>query len=76
MTKKDPHSKFGAAPPERATPGTPRERRVAPPPNPRRPRLVPDIHGNELRDLFEFFPDLPRPRRPAGRIPLRRPRLR
>jgi hypothetical protein len=76
MTKKDPHTKFGEAPAERATANSPRERGVGPPPNPRKPRLVPDIHGNELRDLFEFFPDLPRPRRPHGRMPLRRPRLR
>jgi len=38
----------------------PPERGVAPSPNPRKPRLVRDVHGNELKDLFEFFPDLPR----------------
>jgi hypothetical protein len=80
MTKKDPHTKFGAAPAGKAPPEhasrAPRRRGVAPPPNPRKPRLVPDIHGNELRDLFDFFPDLPRPRRPSGRVPLRRPRRR
>lgn len=41
-------------------------------PNPRRPNVVPDIDGNELRDLFRLFPDLPRVPRPASRIPLRR----
>jgi hypothetical protein len=41
-------------------------------PHPRRPRLVPDIHGNELMDLFEFFPDLPRVPRPRARLPIRR----
>jgi hypothetical protein len=75
MTKKRRLAKFGEAPAEHAT-RAPLERRVAPPPNPRKPRLVPDIHGNELRDLFAFFPDLPRPRRPRGRAPRRLPRLR
>jgi hypothetical protein len=41
-------------------------------PKPRRPNVVPDIDGNELRDLFKVFPDLPRPVRPTSRIPLRR----
>jgi len=54
----------------------PRERGVGPPPNPRKPQLVRDVHGNELKDLFEFFPDLPRPARRAARIPARRRRLR
>jgi len=54
----------------------PRERGVAPPPNPRKPQLVRDVHGNELKDLFEFFPDLPRPMRRRARIPMRRPKLR
>jgi hypothetical protein len=44
---------------------------VAPPPNPRRPKLVRDVHGGALLDLFEFFPDLPRPPRPTARVPLR-----
>jgi hypothetical protein len=38
------------------------------PPNPRKPKLVRDVHGNELKDLFQMFPDLPRPRRPAPRV--------
>ena len=48
-------------------------------PHPRRPRPVRDVHGNELMDLFMFFPDLPRPVRPRIRVParriLRRPRV-
>lgn len=55
----------GEAPPERGIPS---------PPNPRKPRMVPDVHGNELKDLFEFFPDLPRPPRHRARFPARRPR--
>jgi hypothetical protein len=54
----------------------PVERGVAPPPNPRRPRLVRDVHGNELRDLFQFFPDLPWPPRRPARVPIRQRRLR
>ena len=44
-------------------------------PHPRRPRIVRDVHGNELMDLFEFFPDLPRVPRPRARLPIRRLRL-
>jgi hypothetical protein len=55
---------------------TPRSVMKPPPggavPHPRRPRLVPDIGGNELMDLFAFFPDLPRPARPLPRFPKRR----
>jgi hypothetical protein len=54
----------------------PRERGVGALPNPRKPRLVRDVHGNELMDLFQLFPDLPRPARRPGRVPPRRPRLR
>jgi hypothetical protein len=54
----------------------PRERGVATRPNPRKPQLVPDVHGNELKDLFRFFPDLPRPARKRARVPLRRSKLR
>lgn len=50
----------------------PRERGVTAPPNPRKPHLVLDVHGNELKDLFEFFPDLPRPPRRGARVPVRR----
>jgi hypothetical protein len=44
----------------------PKPHRVGAPPNPRRPKLVRDVDGGALLDLFRFFPDLPRPRRPAG----------
>jgi len=54
----------------------PKERGIGALPNPRKPQLVRDVHGNELMDLFDFFPDLPRPARPALRLPLRRPRRR
>jgi len=73
MMKKYRRSRLGVPPPERAVGQQPLERGVKPPPNPRKPRLVPDVHGNELRDLFEFFPDLPWPRhRRAARVPARR----
>jgi hypothetical protein len=45
----------------------PKQRDVGAVPNPRRPKLVRDVHGGVLQDLFDFFPDLPRPRRPAVR---------
>jgi hypothetical protein len=54
----------------------PKERGIGAPPNPQKPKLVRDVHGNELKDLFEFFPDLPRPPHPAPRVPMRRPRRR
>ena len=41
-------------------------------PNPRQPRVVRDVHGTELMDLFVFFPDLPRPARTRTRLPARR----
>lgn len=49
----------------------PREHAAGKPPNPRRPRLVRDVHGGSFMDLFDIFPDLPRPRRPATRAPRR-----
>ena len=49
----------------------PAQRQVGPPPNPRKPKLVRDVHGGVLRDLFQLFPDLPRPPRPRARVPLR-----
>jgi len=61
-----------ARPPKPTHP--PRERGVGKPPNPRKPGLVRDVHGNELKDLFQLFPDLPRPPRRAARIPARRRR--
>jgi hypothetical protein len=45
---------------------------LGPPPNPRRPKLVRDVRGGVLGDLFALFPDLPRPVRPRARVPLRR----
>ena len=49
----------------------PREHAAGRPPNPRKPKLVRDVGGGALKDLFALFPDLPRPRRPAGRVPAR-----
>jgi hypothetical protein len=49
----------------------PRQRGVGTVPNPRKPRLVRDIDGGTLKDLFVMFPDLPRPPRPAARVPNR-----
>ena len=49
---------------------------IGPLPNPRRPKLVRVVRGGVLGDLFEFFPDLPRPFRPPARVPLRLRRLR
>jgi hypothetical protein len=54
----------------------PRERGVGRLPNPRKPGLVRDVHGNELMDLFRTFPDLPRPARRPARTPKRRIRFR
>jgi hypothetical protein len=50
---------------------SPRHRGVGAVPNPRKPGLKRDVHGNELRDLFQLFPDLPRPRRKVARVPAR-----
>lgn len=58
--------------PQQPAAAAPRERGVGALPNPRKPRLVRDVHGNELMDLFEFFPDLPRPRYRPARLPARR----
>jgi hypothetical protein len=46
----------------------PKSRGVGALPNPRKPRLVRHVDGGGLKDLFAFFPDLPRPRRPAPRL--------
>jgi len=54
------------APPLRAT-RVPRQRAVAKVPNPKRPAFVRSRDGGDLLDLFAFFPDLPRPPRPAPR---------
>jgi len=76
MTSRKPAPGVFKPPPRSRMKPPPRSTMKPPPnglvPNPRRPRLVPDIHGNELMDLFVFFPDLPRPARPRARVPLRR----
>jgi hypothetical protein len=50
--------------------------RKAPPsgelPHPRRPRVVRDVGGGGLMDLFAMFPDLPKLVRPAPRKSVRR----
>ena len=60
----------GRVPAQRAS-HPPPEHQVASPPNPRRPAVVRDVHGNELKDLFVVFPDLPRPRKVRSRFPVR-----
>jgi hypothetical protein len=57
--------------PARHVARVPRPHQVAAPPNPRKPKLVRDVHGGVLGDLFQLFPDLPRPPRPRARVPLR-----
>jgi len=59
------------APPIRST-RAPRQRGVAKVPHPRRPKVV-RARSAALGDLFEVFPDLPRPRRPVSRTVKRRP---
>ena len=54
----------------------PEEHPAGKPPNPRKPKLARDVHGGSLKDLFQIFPDLPRPAHPAPRTPLRRGVLR
>jgi len=49
----------------------PEEHSAGKPPNPRKPKLVRVLHGGPLRDLFQIFPDLRRPARPAPRTPVR-----
>ena len=44
----------------------PKPHGVGPPPNPRRPKVVRDVDGGALLDLFRIFPELPWPRRPPG----------
>lgn len=46
----------------------PKPHLVGKPPNPRQPALVRDLTGGVLKDMFEVFPDLPRPARPAPRL--------
>jgi hypothetical protein len=54
-------------------PRVPQQRPVGEVPNPRTPKLVRDVHGGVLKDMFEIFPDLPRPPRPAARVRARIP---
>jgi hypothetical protein len=70
--KAPPRSRMNPAPAPVSVPKAPPRGYV---PKPRRPNVVPDIGGNELRDLFKVFPDLPRVVRPTSRVPLRRLRL-
>jgi hypothetical protein len=56
-------------PPPQSPPKAPPAGQV---PNPKRPRLVRDVGGGYLKDLFAMFPDLPRPPRPRARLPFRR----
>ena len=57
---------MGGAPKSRVR-RAPRERGVGKPPNPRTPTLVRDVRGGDLKDMFEIFPDIPQPARPARR---------
>jgi hypothetical protein len=65
----------GGAPASRARHGAPKERPVGKPPNPTKPQLVRDVDGGALKNMFDIFPDLPRPPRPGRRrtLPKQRP---
>lgn len=65
-----------AQPPAQRVSHAPKARGVGAPPNPRKPKLVRDVDGGILKDLFAFFPDLPRPARPAARVVARRRKAR
>ena len=45
----------------------PAPRPVSQVPNPSKPKLVRDVHGGTLLDMFAIFPDLPWPRYPRPR---------
>jgi hypothetical protein len=64
IPKGDP---FSQTPPEHVS-HAPRQRAVGARPNPRTPTPVKDVRGGYLKDLFEMFPDLPRPARPTPRL--------
>jgi hypothetical protein len=49
----------------------PEEHRAGKPPSPRMPKQARRVHGSSLNDLFQIFPDLPRPAHPAPRTPAR-----
>jgi hypothetical protein len=70
MSRINKTTRYGEPPPERPR-REPRRRGIGPVPNPKRPRLVRDVAGGALKDLFAIFPDLPSPRRPAARVPPR-----
>ena len=74
-TKVPPPRPIGKTPMEHA-PSThvarpPVEHPAGKPLNPRRLKPARDVHSGNLQDLFEFFPDLPRPARPAPHAPAR-----
>jgi hypothetical protein len=62
------------APPPQHVSHPPPEHPVGRPPNPRKPQLVRDVRGGALKDMFEIFPDLPRPPRRPARGPVNRTR--
>jgi hypothetical protein len=61
-----------AQPPAARAVRLPKPRASGAVPNPRKPKLVRDVDGGALKDLFALLPDLPRPPRPAPRV---RPRV-
>ena len=67
VTKVPPARPLAPPPPQHAS-RPPKQRAPGKVPNPRRPRVVLDIGGNELLDLFAFFPDLPWAPRPPRRL--------
>ena len=68
MSRVNKTTRYGEPPRERPR-REPRPRGVGRVPNPRRPRLVRDVGGGVLQDLFAIFPDLPFPARPPARLP-------
>jgi hypothetical protein len=61
-------SPFAQTPRQRGASRAPKPRTLAKPPNPRKPPVVRDVKGGMLKDMFEIFPDLPRPPRHASRL--------
>src|SRR5687767_9756168 len=59
------------APPKPAPTRVPKVRPIGAVPNPKKPKLVRDVDGGDLKDMFAVFPDLPRPHRPTPRGPQR-----
>jgi hypothetical protein len=58
---------LGYAPATPHTARVPAPRPIGKVPNPRTPKLVRDVRGGALKDLFEIFKDLPRAPRPVRR---------